>query len=87
MSVCESLHKWANSLPTCRFPFDDSVIPLDGIYILFEKGEVAHGAKRIVRVGTHTGVNQLRSRLRQHFLIENKDRSEKYRACALESQS
>jgi hypothetical protein len=75
MSVCESLHKWVNSLPTFRFPFDDSVIPLNGIYILFEKGEVAHGAKRIVRVGTHTGVNQLRSRLRQHFLIENKDRS------------
>lgn len=46
MSMCESLHEWANSLPTFRFPFDDSVIPLNGIYILFEKGEVAHGAKR-----------------------------------------
>jgi hypothetical protein len=30
---------------------------------------------RIVRVGTHTGRNQLRSRLKQHFLTENKDRS------------
>ena len=75
MSVCESLHKWANSLPTLQFPFNDGVIPLNGIYILFEKGEIAHGAKRIVRVGTHTGENQLRSRLRQHFLVENKDRS------------
>src|SRR5262245_28936629 len=75
MGVCEKLHEWANSLPTFRFPFDDRVIPLNGIYILFERGEVAHGAKRIVRVGTHTGENQLRSRLRQHFLIENKDRS------------
>ena len=36
---------------------------------------MAHGAKRIVRVGTHTGTGQLRSRLRQHFLVENKDRS------------
>ncbi len=35
----------------------------------------SHGTNRIVRVGTHTGNNQLRSRLRQHFLIENKDRS------------
>jgi hypothetical protein len=26
-----------------------------------------------VRVGTHTGTGQLRSRLRQHFLVENKD--------------
>jgi hypothetical protein len=45
------------------------------ITLLFEQGEVAHGAKRIVRVGTHTGTSQLRSRLRQHFLVENKDRS------------
>src|SRR5262249_32207925 len=75
MSVCESLHKWANSLPTFRFPFDDAAVPLNGIYILFEEGEIAHGARRIVRIGTHTGSNQLRSRLRQHFLAENKDRS------------
>src|SRR5262245_29962296 len=75
MSACDSLHEWANSLPAFRFPFDNNGIPLNGIYILFEKGEFAHGAKRIVRAGTHTGENQLRSRLRQHFLIENKDRS------------
>jgi hypothetical protein len=42
---------------------------------LFEKGETAHGGDRIVRVGTHTGQGQLPSRLRQHFLNENKDRS------------
>jgi hypothetical protein len=75
MTVCEALHQWANSLPSFRFPFEDSRIPLNGIYILFENGEVAHGGNRIARIGTHTGNNQLRSRLRQHFLIENKDRS------------
>jgi hypothetical protein len=75
MSLCESLHKWANSLSIFHFPFDERVFPLNGIYVLFESVETAHGAKRIVRVGTHTGQNQLRSRLRQHFLIENKDRS------------
>ena len=75
MSVCEALHGWANSLPVFRFPFDVNQIPLNGIYILFEKGEIAHGTNRIVRIGTHTGSNQLPSRLRQHFLIENKDRS------------
>jgi hypothetical protein len=75
MSLCEALHIWANSLPIFRFPFDESEIPLNGIYVLFEKGEAAHGGNRIVRVGTHTGNNQLRSRLHQHFLNENKDRS------------
>jgi hypothetical protein len=75
MSVCEALHVWANSLPALRFPFDMRQIPLNGIYVLFEQGEVAHGANRIVRVGTHTGDNQLPSRLCQHFLIENKDHS------------
>ena len=47
----------------------------NGIYILFEKGEKAHGEDRIVRIGTHTGNNQLLSRLNQHFINENKDRS------------
>src|SRR5580704_16113853 len=75
MSVCEALHVWANSLPVLRFPFDVSRIPINGIYVLFEEGEIAHGTNRIVRVGTHTGSNQLPSRLYQHFLIENKDRS------------
>src|SRR5205085_2901797 len=75
MTVCKALHKWANYQTVLRFPFDDSAIPLNGIYILFEQGEIAHGGNRIVRVGTHTGPNQLRSRLRQHFPVENKDRS------------
>ena len=72
---CNKIHKWANALPIFKFPFNETGIPLNGLYILFEKGEYAHGANRIVRVGTHTGQNQLRSRLRQHFLTENKDRS------------
>ena len=74
-SKCEELHKWLNSLMLFRFPFDEKQIPFNGLYVLFEKGERAHGVNRIVRVGTHTGQNQLRSRLKQHFLTENKDRS------------
>jgi len=57
------------------FPFDAETSPLNGVYILFEKGETGHGADRIVRIGAHTGVDQLRSRLVQHFMLENKDRS------------
>jgi len=75
MTMCNDLHVWTHSLPRFQFPFDKNAIPLNGIYILFEKGELAHGTDRIVRVGTHTGEKQLRSRLLQHFLIENKDRS------------
>jgi hypothetical protein len=72
---CARLHKQFQQQPIFRFPFDASTIPLNGIYILFEAGETSHGMNRIVRVGTHTGNNQLRSRLQQHFVRENKDRS------------
>ena len=62
-------------MKTFTFPFDKQKIPKNGIYILFEKGELAHTTKRIVRVGTHTGLDQLPPRLYQHFENENKDRS------------
>ncbi|MBU3918915.1 hypothetical protein KKC63_03375 [Patescibacteria group bacterium] len=73
---CGLIHGWFNELPRIKFPFDEKEIPLNGIYVLFEKGEKAHNRKdRIVRIGTHTGDDQLRSRLKQHFINENKDRS------------
>jgi len=74
-TICQSLHQMLKELPIHRFPYNESLIPKNGIYVLFEDGEVAHGANRIVRIGTHTGANQLRSRLKQHFLIAKKDRS------------
>lgn len=73
--LCRRLHGLFNGLKVYTFPFDPQGIPLNGIYILFEEGELAHGTNRIVRVGTHTGKDQLRSRLDQHFIHENKDRS------------
>lgn len=76
MSVkCEKIHKLVNSLKRHTFPFDDSAIPSDGVYILFQKGEKGHGMDRIVRVGTHTSDGKLLSRLKQHFIRENKDSS------------
>ncbi|OGW54658.1 MAG: hypothetical protein A2Y81_03615 [Nitrospirae bacterium RBG_13_43_8] len=72
---CEILHNIFSSMARHKFPFDSSLIPQNGIYVLFQESEIGHGAERIVRVGTHTGNNQLRSRLKQHFLNENKDRS------------
>ena len=75
IEICPEFHQILDRLPHNHFPFDDSLIPLNGIYILFEDGELAHGTNRIVRIGTHTGKDQLRSRLKQHFILENKDRS------------
>jgi len=72
---CCIIHQWFNSMKKFTFPFDKKDIPENGIYILFEKGEFAHSTNRIVRIGTHRGQNQLYSRLLQHFLMENKDRS------------
>ena len=73
--ICKELHERFNKMPRYSFPFDEQKMPLNGIYVLFERGEKGHERDRVVRVGTHTGDNQLRSRLKQHFINENKDRS------------
>jgi hypothetical protein len=73
--ICERLHHLFNRQKRFRFPFDIKDIPANGIYILFESGEKAYDCDRIVRAGTHTGQGQLPSRLKQHFLKPNKDRS------------
>ena len=60
-----------------RYKHLDSLesVPMNGIYLLFEKGEQEDGIDRVVRVGTHTGTDLLTARLNQHYEIENKDRS------------
>ena len=73
--ICNEIHGIFNKLKEYSFPFNEKEIPKNGIYILFEKGEKFNNLKRIVRIGTHTGDNQLQSRLKQHFVKENKDRS------------
>lgn len=73
--ICNEIHGIFNELKEYSFPFNEKEIPKNGIYILFEKGEKFNNLKRIVRIGTHTGDNQLQSRLKQHFVKENKDRS------------
>jgi hypothetical protein len=73
--ICAELHRLVRRATQHGIPFDVRTLPLNGIYVLFERGEECHGGPRIVRVGTHTGDGQLRSRLLQHFVKENKDRS------------
>jgi len=72
---CAAVHRCANASRRYRFPFGASEIPSNGVYILFEKGECGHGQDRIVRIGSHTGSDRLSSRLEEHFVKENKDRS------------
>lgn len=74
-SLCAGLHEIVWSGARFAYPYDWPPDTENGIYIMFETGEAGHGGDRIVRVGTHTGERQLESRLRQHFSLENKDRS------------
>jgi hypothetical protein len=72
---CDKLYAWINELPRYFFPFDKESIPKNGIYFLFEKGEVYKQYDRVVRVGTHKGIDNLPKRLVEHFITPNKDRS------------
>lgn len=73
--VCRFLHKELSKMPRHRAGFDPEGLPKNGLYFLFEKGEAAHDGERIVRVGTHTGQNNLPKRLNEHLFALNKDRS------------
>lgn len=72
---CDRLHQLFCAMP--RYTWEQiSQIPFtNGIYIIFEKGEQYHGMERIVRVGTHTSSDRIKTRLLDHFLRENHDGS------------
>lgn len=72
--ACQYLHETFARLPRLRRE-DLSRVPSNGLYVLFEKGEKAHGVDRIVSVGTHNKQNNLAARIREHFDAPNKDRS------------
>lgn len=73
--ACEYLHEILHQLRRYEYPFEASELPRNGVYFVFEKGEIGHHGGRVVRVGTHRGQNQLPGRLREHYEKENKDRS------------
>jgi hypothetical protein len=75
MSVCQFLHERLMRLPRFKAKYDPQEIPENGLYFVFERGEAAHDGERIVRVGTHTGQNNLSKRLKEHLYTMNKDRS------------
>jgi hypothetical protein len=73
--LCNKLHLLVREGKRFDFSMRHNAIPLNGIYIMFEKDEFAHSGDRITRIGTHTGDKQLKSRIYQHFEKENKNRS------------
>src|SRR5512136_1364534 len=72
--ICSCFHSLVRSLPRHSFPPSGKARDGDGIYLIFEVGEVSHGGERVVRVGSHTGAGNLFARLAEH-VTANKDRS------------
>jgi hypothetical protein len=71
--LCKWLHEQLEELPLIRFPFRLEQLPENGIYFFYEDGEVwGHGGNkpRIVRVGTHTKDGNFRSRIKEHYLLD-----------------
>jgi hypothetical protein len=68
--ITVTLYRLVADLPRHRFPLPRAVMPSNGIYLIFEEGElVPFGERttdRIVRVGTHTSDGRLARRLRGH---------------------
>jgi hypothetical protein len=74
-TMCDRLHKLFCSMPRYTWEQIREVPFTNGIYIIFEKGEQYRGMERIVRVGTHTSSDRLKTRLLNHFVNENHDGS------------
>jgi len=71
---CKWLHKKLENLPFIKYPFRLTELPKRGIYFFYEAGEIwGHGEDkpRIVRVGTHKS-NNFRSRIKEHYLLDEK---------------
>jgi len=78
-STCENncliLHELFNSAKKFAYNEIDKIPFENGIYIVFEKGEMYNMLERVVRIGTHDSPSRLKARLKDHFLKENKDGS------------
>lgn len=71
--LCKWLHDELSMLPMIRDPFSLEDLPENGIYFFYEEGERwGHGAgkPRIVRIGSHRGQANLRSRISETYLLD-----------------
>lgn len=76
-NLTNSLHILFNNLVRYSYPYEEmlSSIPINGVYILFEKGERYNEFDRIVQVGIGREDGNLQNRLNEHFIKKNKNRS------------
>lgn len=71
MTDYERLHILFNNLKKFTYPYDETQISKNGIYILFENGEYFKGLDRVVRIGSHTGNNRLFTRINEHYIKDD----------------
>ena len=74
-TISEELHKTFISVNRFTFPLQKNALPINGIYILFERNEKYDSLDRIVRIGTHTGNGRFVNRLKDHFGKDNQRNS------------
>ncbi len=69
--VLDRLYALISDLPRCSAATSPALLPLNGIYFFFERGETLGaqnaGLDRIVRVGTHREDDRFRKRIRKHY--------------------
>lgn len=70
ITVYDFLHSHFNKLKRYKYPYNVDDFSNNGIYVMFEKGEVYNSLDRIVRIGSHREDNNLRKRLNEHFFKE-----------------
>ncbi|MEN6326010.1 MAG: DUF6884 domain-containing protein [Syntrophomonas sp.] len=74
-NLCKAVNQFFNMMPRMDYQMISKIPYENGIYIMFEKGQKYGELDRIVRVGTHTSDDRLKSRLKDHFIRRNKDGS------------
>lgn len=75
IDLCKAVHEFFNQIPRVNYKTISDIPFTNGIYIMFENGQKYMEFDRIVRIGTHTSNDRLKSRLRDHFISKNKDGS------------
>ena len=71
ISDADQLHRIFNNLKVYDWQSINNIPFNDGIYIVFEKGEIYHGLNRIVRVGINESQDRFKQRLKDHFIRQN----------------
>jgi len=66
LALYRAVHDIARPLARHFWPFIADAVPRNGVYLVYEEGELFEGRPRIVRIGTHRAQDGLRRRLRYH---------------------